>query len=162
MLVPPKAVLAAKGKDGNPRALPLKRVARDVFKLLVKDATTGEWLFINRDGEPRKTIKKDFTAACVRAEIEDLCPYDLRHIFATRLVERGVHHFVISTLLGHATTLPGFGFASRITPGYAHATWDAMMAAVERLEHPSPLKLNAFAVASVTNPAKADEARKVS
>jgi integrase len=97
----------------------------------------------------------------VRAEIEDLRPYDLRHTFATRLVERGVHHFVISALLGHAMPLTGFGFASRITPGYAHATWDAMVAAVESLEHPSPLKLNMFAVVPVNNPAKSDEARKV-
>lgn len=140
--------------------LPLNRVARNVFKLLVEDATTGQWLFTNRDGEPVKSIKKGFAAACARAGIEDLRPYDLRHTFATRLVERGVHHFVISALLGHSTPLTGFGFASRITPGYAHATWEAMVAAVESLEHPSRLKLNMFAVASENDPAKSGEARK--
>ncbi|MDQ3821578.1 MAG: tyrosine-type recombinase/integrase [Acidobacteriota bacterium] len=38
-----------------------------------------------------KAIKKGFAAACIRAGIEDLRPYDLRHTFATRLLERGVH-----------------------------------------------------------------------
>ena len=83
-----------------------------------------------------KTIKKGFAAACGRTGIENLRPYDLRHTFATRLLEQGVHHYVISALLGHAIPMTGFGAASRMTPGYAHATWDLMVAAVAILEQP--------------------------
>jgi site-specific recombinase XerD len=166
VLIPPGAVLVAKGKDGHPRVLPLNRVARSVFKLLVEEPTTGEWLFTNRDGGPMKSIKKGFAAACERGDIEDLRPYDLRpydlrHTFATRLVERGVHHFVISALLGHATPLTGFGFASRITPGYAHATWNAMVAAVESLEHPAAFTLNVFAAGSTRSQPETGKAKKV-
>ncbi|HEY8224867.1 MAG TPA: tyrosine-type recombinase/integrase [Pyrinomonadaceae bacterium] len=153
VLIPPKAVLVAKGKDGKPRVLPLNRTALGVFKVLAADQTTGEWLFTNRDGEPVKAIKKGFAAACVRAGIEDLRAYDLRHTFATRLVERGVHHFVISALLGHSTPMTGFGFSSRMTPGYAHATWDTMVAAVATLEE-ELLQLKQHA-------AKLDQVRKV-
>jgi integrase len=138
VLIPPRAVLIVKGKDGKPRVLPLNETARNVFKILLEDTTIGEWLFTNRDGKPMKSIKKGFTNACVRAEIEDLRLYDLRHSFATRLLERGVHQYVTSTLLGHAMPVTGFGHASRITPGYAHATWEAMVAAVESLEQPAP------------------------
>lgn len=147
VLIPPKAVLVAKGKDGKPRVLPLNRVAQSIFKILVEDTTTGEWLFTNRDGKPMKAIKKGFAAACVRAEIKDLRPYDLRHTFATRLLDRGVHQYVISALLGHAMPVTGFGHASRITPGYAHATWEAMVEAVETLEYPATTIQSAFAVA---------------
>ena len=42
VLLPPMTVLVAKGKDGNPRVVPLNRVARNVFKVLVEDSTTGE------------------------------------------------------------------------------------------------------------------------
>lgn len=147
VLIPPKAVLIAKGKDGKPRVLPLNLTALNVFKILVDDATTGEWLFTNRDDEPIKAIKKGFSAACKRAGIKDLRPYDLRHTFATRLLERGVHHFVISALLGHSTPMTGFGYASRVTPGYAHATWDTMVSAVAMLQQPLPLKESSFAVA---------------
>jgi hypothetical protein len=160
VLLPPGAILVAKGEDGNPRVLPLNRMAREVFKLLVEDCTTGEWLFTNRDGEPMKSIKKGFAAACVRVGIEDLHPYDLRHTFAARLVERGVHHFVTSALLGHSTPITGFGYASRIAPGYAHATWDAMVAAVESLKRPSSLKSSMFAVKSAAGQPKRGEARK--
>ena len=136
VLVPPKAVLVAKGKDGKPRVLPLNQTVQKVFRILLGDSTTGEWLFTNRKDEPIKTIKKGFSAACKRAGIENLRPYDLRHTFATRLLEQGVHHYVISALLGHATPITGFGAASRMTPGYAHATWDMMVTAVAMLEQP--------------------------
>jgi hypothetical protein len=73
----------------------------------------------------------------VRAGIEDLRPYDLRGSFATRLVERGVHQYVISALMGHAMPEEAFGHESRITPGYAQATWEAMVRAVESLKYPA-------------------------
>jgi hypothetical protein len=82
-----------------------------------------------------KSFKKGFAAACARAGIEDLRPYDLRHTFATRLQERYVHHYTISALLGHSQPVQGFGHESRITPGYSHTTWDGMMRAVESLEY---------------------------
>ena len=85
--------------------------------------------------------------------------YDLRHTFATRLPERGVHHFVISALLGHSTPMTGFGYASRMTAGYAHATWDTMVTAVATLDQPLPLKQSGFALGG--NMPKADQARKV-
>jgi len=53
---------------------------------------------------------------------------------------------VISALLGHAVPVSGFGHASRITPGYAHATWEAMVEAVESLGYPVTLLQSAFAV----------------
>ncbi|MGB9178894.1 MAG: tyrosine-type recombinase/integrase [Pyrinomonadaceae bacterium] len=159
VLIPPRAVLVAKGKDGKPRVLPLNGVAQKVFTILVKDTTTGVWLFTNRKGERMKSIKKGFTAACVRAEIKDLRPYDLRHSFATRLLDRGVHQYVISALLGHTMPVTGFGYASRITPGYAHATWEAMVEAVETLEYPAKLIQSAFAV--VKNQLQVNEERKV-
>lgn len=146
VLIPPRALLIEKGKDGKPRVLPLNRTAHNVFTILVSDSTTGEWLFTNRDGGPMKAIKKGFAAACGRAEIDDLRPYDLRHTFATRLLDRGVHQFVISALLGHAMPVTGFGQASRITPGYTHVTWEAMVEAVETLEYSATLLQSAFAV----------------
>lgn len=126
--------------DGKPRVLPLNLTAQNVFRILLEDATTGEWLFTNRKDEPIKSIKKGFAAACVRAAIENLRPYDLRHTFATRLLERGIHHFVISALLGHATPMPGFGYASRMTPGYAHGTWETIVETVATRENPLPIE----------------------
>lgn len=139
--------------------MPLNQSAQKVFRILLEDATTGEWLFTNRKDEPIKAIKKGFAAACARAGIENLRPYDLRHTFATRLLEQGVHPYVISALLGHATPMTGFGYASRMTPGYAHATWEAMVEGVAKLEQPLPLKQISFAVSG--SMPKSDQGRRV-
>lgn len=133
-MIPPHSIFVANGKDSTTRMVPLNSTAERIFEVLCGDETTGRWLF-SKDGKPIGSIKKGFQSACARAEIDDLRPYDLRHTFATRLVERNVHVLIISQLLGHSTPLSGFGYASRITPGYAHATWDAMCRAVDSLQY---------------------------
>jgi integrase len=160
VLIPPRAVLVARGKDGRPRVLPLNSVTQEVFSILVADCVTGDWLFTNREGEPMKAVKKGFTAACRRAGIVDLRPYDLRHTFATRLLERGVHHYVISALLGHSSPLAGAGFGSRMTPGYAHVSWETMVRAVEALEQPVLPDQNIFSLDSGKIPANPEKAQK--
>ena len=134
--------------------IPLNQAAARIFEILVGDETTGRWLF-SKNGQPIKSIKKGFSSACERAGIEDLRPYDLRHTFATRLVERNVQTIIISELLGHTQPLQGFGYASRITPGYAHATYDAMRRAVDSLERPP--QITAFEQKSSKNRANGGE-----
>ena len=53
-----------------------------------------------------------------------------------------------------------FGHASRITPDYAHATWEATVEAIESLEYSVTWLQSAFSV--VKNQLQAGEARKVS
>ena len=55
--------------------------------------------------------------------------------------------------------MTGFGQASRITPGYAHATWEVMVKAVESLEQPSST-LNTFAMGASDNGSMLEEAMK--
>ncbi|MBI3654154.1 MAG: tyrosine-type recombinase/integrase [Acidobacteria bacterium] len=153
-MIPPHSVFVANGKDGTTRMVPLNQTVRRIFEVLVGDETTGRWLFA-KNGQPIKSIKKGFSAACERAGIEDLRPYDLRHTFATRLVERNVQTIIISELLGHTQPLQGFGHASRITPGYAHATYDAMRRAVDSLEYPP--QITAFEQMSSKNRANDHE-----
>ena len=62
-------------------------------------------------------------------------------------------------LLGAPGDMIGFGAASRMTPGYAHATWDAMVEGVAKLEQPLPLKQISFGLAG--SKAKTGQERKV-
>lgn len=136
-IIPPHALFVAQAKDGRVRSIPLNNPAESILRILCKDVTVTRWLFVNREGKPLGSFKKGWQRACERAGIDDLRPYDLRHTFATRLVERYVPTPVISALLGHSMLMAGFQ-ESRITPGYAHATWEAMQKAVESLEYGVP------------------------
>ncbi len=46
-------------------------------------------------------VKRSFISACATAGIEGIRFHDLRHTFATRLIERGVPGEMVSKLLGH-------------------------------------------------------------
>jgi integrase len=77
--------------------VPLNSTAFSIFEVLCGDETTGRWLF-SKGGRPIGSIKKGWQAACTRACIDGLRPYDLRHTLATRLVERNVQILIISDL----------------------------------------------------------------
>jgi site-specific recombinase XerD len=59
----------------------------------------------------------------VRAGLPDLRLHDLRHSFASFLVNRGVSLYVVQGLLGHGHT--------RYTQRYAHLTADTLRDAAE-------------------------------
>jgi integrase len=59
-------------------------------------------------------VKRSFNRAKSDAKITDFHFHDLRHTFATRLVDAGVSITVLAELLGHSDI--------RMTKRYAHAT----------------------------------------
>jgi hypothetical protein len=59
----------------------------------------------------------------MRAGLPDLRLHDLRHSFASFLVNKGVSLYVVQGLLGHANT--------RYTQRYAHLTPDTLREAAE-------------------------------
>lgn len=143
-IIPPQALFVAEAKDGRVRSVPLNNPAEAILRILCEDVTVTRWLFVNREGKPLGSFKRGWQRACERAGIDNLRPYDLRGTFATRLVERYVPMDpIISSLLGHTRSSEGFGHASRITPGYTQATWEAMVRAVESLEY-SPEEITVF------------------
>jgi site-specific recombinase XerD len=106
-------------------------------------------VFSNEAGEPLKTFKKAWVVAVLKAHgvdprwrkdaYKDLSAdcqqrfrdinlhwHDLRHEYASRLVERGVPLAQVRDLLGHASILT--------TERYNNQRLEALQAAVERLE----------------------------
>jgi integrase len=70
-------------------------------------------------------LKRAFKAACRKASIRGLRFHDLRHTFASRLVERGVDLITVKELLGHSTV--------KMTERYTHPYKEHKQMAVELL-----------------------------
>jgi integrase len=111
----------AKNATATSKAVP-KRTA-DLLRQLFKECPEGAdrvFLFVpkTKKGEkpsaprPLGNIHIGFKAACRRAKIEDFNIHDLRHHYASRLVQRGVPLQRVQRLLGHKSM--------RMTERYAH------------------------------------------
>jgi integrase len=74
-------------------------------------------------GEPYVTFFYGWNDARIRAELPDLSDHDLRHSFASFLVNAGRSLFEVQELLGHADI--------RTTRRYAHLSRERLYAAVE-------------------------------
>lgn len=70
-------------------------------------------------------FKTGFHGACQRALIADLTPHDMRHTFASWLVQAGTPLFEVQRLLGHSSI--------NLTMRYAHLAPENLKSAVNRL-----------------------------
>jgi len=71
-------------------------------------------------------MQNGFQAACTRAKIKDFRVHDLRHTFASWLVQGGVPLLEVAKLLGHSTI--------EMTERYAHLAPENLKAAVGVLD----------------------------
>lgn len=109
-------VKGAKGRKDRYTLLSEKAI--EIIDHYIKRYEPHRWLFEGaKDGRhiSKRTIEKVFDQACERAGIEkDVSVHDLRHSFATHLLESGVDLRYIQELLGHAS--------SKTTEIYTHVS----------------------------------------
>jgi site-specific recombinase XerD len=118
-------VTGATSKGAKTRHVPLNAEALDVL-VRWKAQGQGEGLvFKNHEGAAIGTVKTAWLALLKDAKINDFRWHDLRHTFASKLVQRGVDLAVVRELLGHGD------FA--LTLRYAHLEPKQKADAVARL-----------------------------
>lgn len=114
-------------KSGNMRFIPINSPILHELINLKSRRNRNEYVFINPDTrKPFQSVKTAFIAACRRANIHGLRFHDLRHTFASRLVEKGVDIITVKELLGHSTV--------KITERYTHTQNEQKKKAVDSLE----------------------------
>jgi integrase len=118
-----RCVIVAQSKSGRVRRIPMNSQLTSILEHVKKTD-----LYVCGDpetGKPFGSVRTAFLAAARRAKIGRIRFHDLRHTFATRLVERGVDLATVAELLGHSTIM--------MTMRYAHPTPETKKKAVEAL-----------------------------
>lgn len=122
-------LLVADSKTGRQRIIPLHPEA--MIALLYWKSRGGAWIFepglnqAKRWVAAAQWVDRWFRPSLLAAGIEGFRFHDLRHTFASRLVEQGVPLFTVQQLLGHTDP--------KMTMRYAHLSADHLKQAVYRL-----------------------------
>lgn len=104
---------------------PLNQSALDSL-IALKANNPSQWVFYNENtGKRRVTFQSAFKKAVERANIGDLRIHDLRHTFASVLVQQGTPLYHIMQLLGHSDI--------KTTQKYAHLSKNNLQSVVESL-----------------------------
>lgn len=118
---------ASNSKSKRIRSVPLNDSALDVLDSLellsTRDALTkSDYLFINRlTGKPLTTVHKVWSRLRAKAGLPHLRIHDLRHQYASFLVNSGRTLYEVQLILGHSD--------SKVTARYAHLSTATLQAA---------------------------------
>ena len=107
-------------KNGKKRILPITPQLLKLYKSIPKD--DSPYLFASPvTGKPYVSIYNSWNSARVKAGLKEVRIHDLRHSFASFLVNSGRSLYEVQTLLGHST--------STMTQRYAHLSNESLMSA---------------------------------
>ena len=122
-------IYIAQSKSGRPRHIPLNLEGLEHFKKNIIGKIGDELVFTRKDGSKwgHNTHVRALKMACNIAKVKPMVSFnELRHTYASMLINNGVELPVISKLLGHVDT--------RITlKHYAHLADKTLTAAVTKL-----------------------------
>jgi integrase len=119
-------------KSGKPRSVPLTKRAeallRDLKAARKPSPEERVILFERADGAllPANSVRRAFEKARDKAGLADVRAHDLRHTFASRLVQRGAGLTQVKELMGHATIA--------MVQRYAHLSTKDLHAAISVLD----------------------------
>lgn len=112
----------ASTKFGQPRHVPLSDGTLVLLRAQQLRCGESTWLFPNpATGQPFRSVFYAWDAARRQARLADLRMHDLRHSFASFLINSGRSLYEVQQLLGHRS--------SQMTQRYAHLAHETLLAA---------------------------------
>jgi integrase len=128
---------AERTKGGKPKTIPVNSVVLEVLERAESDRGRGGRVFPGEFTYQRASSL--WREACKAASVTGLRIHDLRHTFASRLLEAGARETDINRLLGHSSL--------KMTARYTHSSEQSRRQAVEALAqdcHKEPEKVRSF------------------
>ena len=110
-------------KSGKMRHVPLSSAAVDLLREVPRWKGCPYVLPNPKTLKPLVDFHEPWATACRRAGLKDVRIHDLRHTFASNLVNAGHSLFVVSRALGHASVVQ--------TARYSHLADDTLLAAAD-------------------------------
>jgi integrase len=136
-----RTVTVFKSKNGERRTIPANQAVMDLLleKRQLKESVkrpVADVVFASETGTPidGSNLRRGFLIALKAARIADLHFHDLRHTFATRLVQAGVDLYKVQRLLGHKSP--------SMTQRYAHHYPESLRDGVEILDRRRAVSTN--------------------
>jgi integrase len=120
-----RALLVPLSKSGKPRAIALNGQALALLRAIPRDAANPYVFPSPVNGKPSASLFFPWDRIRRRAGLQDVRLHDLRHSYASFLVNQGISLYVVQGLLGHAH--------SRTTQRYAHLAHETLLEAAERV-----------------------------
>ena len=132
-----RTVMVFRSKNGERRTIPVNQTVLTVLKEKAKvRSLKTDLIFCSKVFTPIESghLRRSFRLALSKAKIEDFHFHDLRHTFATRLVQAGVDLYKVQRLLGHKSPI--------MTQRYAHHYPESLRDGVEILDRPGKVSTN--------------------
>jgi integrase len=132
-----KTVTVFRSKNGERRTLPINQTVLDLLKNKAKvRPLKTNLVFCSQALTPREGshLRRAFRAALRVAAVANFRFHDLRHTFATRLVQAGIDLYKVQRLLGHKSGL--------MTQRYAHHWPESLRDGVEILDRGGRVSTN--------------------
>jgi integrase len=124
-----RTVTVFKSKNGDRRTIPVNKNVMELLKTKAKVwSLKTDLVFYTISHTPYlpSNLRRGFNKAVKNAGLEDLRFHDLRHTFATRLVQAGIDLYKVGKLLGHRDI--------RMTQRYSHHCPESLRDGVEILD----------------------------
>lgn len=118
-----RTLLVPRSKSGKPRKIILNGHAVSLFRSIQRTGGNPFVFPLPSTGRPPTTLFRQWHRIRCKAGLPDLRLHDLRHSFASFLVNKGVSLYVVQGLLGHTQI--------RTTQRYAHLDQQTLLSAAE-------------------------------
>ena len=132
-----RTVSIFRSKNGERRTIPVNETVLRVLKHKAKVRTLScDRVFCSKAFTAIESghLRRSFRLALSKAKIEEFHFHDLRHTFATRLVQAGIDLYKVQQLLGHKSPI--------MTQRYAHHYPESLRDGVESLDRRAGISTN--------------------